>query len=165
MVNKNRAIKEAKVAEIKEKLEKAQGVVLASYQGLSVEEDTELRKKLREAGVEYKVYKNTMTTLAAKELGLEGIVQYLEGPVSIAFSYDDATAAARVLNDFAKDHKKLELKAGIVEKQVYDANMIKAIAAIPSREVLIAKLLGSFKAPLSKLAYVLTAIKDQKENA
>ena len=74
-------------------------------------------------------------------------------------------AAARVLNDFAKDHKKLELKAGIVEKQIYDANMIKAIAAIPSREVLIAKLLGSFKAPLSKLAYVLSAIRDQKENA
>ncbi|NLM35319.1 MAG: 50S ribosomal protein L10 [Clostridiales bacterium] len=165
MTNKNRAIKEAKVAEIKEKLEKAQGVVLASYQGLTVEEDTALRRKLREAGVEYKVYKNTMTTLAAKELGLDGIVQYLEGPVSIAFSYDDATAAARVLNDFAKDHKKLELKAGIVEKQIYDANMIKAIAAIPSREVLIAKLLGSFKAPLSKLAYVLSAIRDQKENA
>jgi len=165
VTNKNRAIKEAKVAEIKEKLEKAQGVVLASYQGLTVEEDTALRRKLREAGVEYKVYKNTMTTLAAKELGLDGIVQYLEGPVSIAFSYDDATAAARVLNDFAKDHKKLELKAGIVEKQIYDANMIKAIAAIPSREVLIAKLLGSFKAPLSKLAYVLSAIRDQKENA
>lgn len=165
MENKNRAIKEAKVAEIREKLEKAQGVVLASYQGLSVEEDTELRKRLREAGVEYKVYKNTMTTLAAKEAGLEGIVTYLEGPVSIAFSYDDATAAARALNDFAKDHKKLELKAGIVEKQVYDANMIKAIATIPSREVLIAKLLGSIKSPLSNLAYLLSAIKDQKENA
>ena len=95
MTNKNRAIKEAKVAEIKEKLEKAQGVVLASYQGLTVEEDTALRRKLREAGVEYKVYKNTMTTLAAKELGLDGIVQYLEGSVSIAFSYDDATCSSK----------------------------------------------------------------------
>lgn len=165
MENKNRVIKEAKVAEIKEKLEKAQGIVLADYQGLTVEEDTELRKKLREAGVEYKVYKNTMVTLAAKEVGLEGVISYLEGPVSMAFSYDDATVAARVVNDFAKDHKKLELKAGIVEKQVYGSDQIKAIAAIPSREVLIAQLLGSFKAPLSNLAYLLNAISEKKENA
>jgi large subunit ribosomal protein L10 len=163
--NKNRIVKEAKVAEIKEKLAKAQGVVLADYQGLTVEEDTELRKKLREAGVEYKVYKNTMVTLAAKEVGLEGVVSYLEGPVAMAFSYDDATVAARVVNDFAKDHKKIELKAGIVEKQVYGAEQIKAIAAIPSREVLIAQLLGSFKAPLSNLAYLLNAISEMKENA
>ena len=96
--------------EIKEKLEKAQGIVLADYQGLSVEEDTMLRKSLREAGVEYKVYKNSLVTLAANELGLGDVVQYLEGPVSIAFGYEDATAPARVLNNFAKDHKKLELK-------------------------------------------------------
>ena len=165
MENQNRVIKQAKVAEIREKLEKAQGVVLADYQGLSVEEDTELRKKLREAGVEYKVYKNTLTDLAAKEVGLEGISSYLEGPVSIAFSFDDATSAARVLNDFAKDHKKLELKAGIVEKKIYDADMIKAIATIPSREVLIAQLLGSFKAPLSNLAYLLNAVAEKKETA
>ncbi|WP_139905882.1 50S ribosomal protein L10 [Clostridium thermarum] len=165
MENKNRVIKEAKVAEIKEKLSKAQGVVLANYQGLTVEEDTELRKKLREAGVEYKVYKNTMVTLAAKEVGLDGVISYLEGPVSMAFSYDDATAPARVLNDFAKDHKKLELKAGIVENQIYGSEQIKAIAAIPSREVLISKLLGSFKAPLSNLAYLLNAISEKKENA
>ncbi|WP_163195121.1 50S ribosomal protein L10 [Clostridium thermarum] len=165
MENKNRVIKEAKVAEIKEKLSKAQGVVLANYQGLTVEEDTELRKKLREAGVEYKVYKNTMVTLAAKEVGLDGVISYLEGPVSMAFSYDDATAPARVLNDFAKDHKKLELKAGIVENQIYGAEQIKAIASIPSREVLISKLLGSFKAPLSNLAYLLNAISEKKENA
>ncbi len=107
MIKKNRQIKEAKVAEIKEKLEKAQGVALASYQGLTVEEDTMLRKSLREAGVEYKVYKNTLVTLAANELGLGDLVQYLEGPVSIAFGYEDATAPARVLNNFAKDHKKL----------------------------------------------------------
>ena len=106
MIKKNRQIKEAKVAEIKEKLEKAQGVALASYQGLTVEEDTMLRKSLREAGVEYKVYKNTLVTLAANELGLGDLVQYLEGPVSIAFGYEDATAPARVLNNFAKDHKK-----------------------------------------------------------
>lgn len=162
-MNKNRQLKEAKVAEIKEKLEKAQAVVLANYQGLSVEQDTELRKTLREAGVEYKVYKNTLVTLAAKELGLEGIVEYLEGPVSIAFGYEDATAPARVLNDFAKANKKLELKAGIVDGTIYDSEKIKVLAEIPSKEVLIAKLLGSIKSPVSNFAYLLSAIKDKKE--
>ncbi|MDQ0149801.1 50S ribosomal protein L10 [Eubacterium multiforme] len=162
-MNKNRQLKEAKVAEIKEKLEKSQSVVLTSYQGLTVEEDTQLRKNLREAGIEYRVYKNTLVTLAAKELGLEGMVQYLEGPVSMAFGYEDATAPARILNDFAKDHKKLELKAGVVDGEVYDQAMITKIASIPSKEVLIAKLLGSIKAPLSNLAYLLNAIKEKKE--
>ena len=163
-MNKNRTLKEAKVAEIKEKLERAQGVALANYQGLTVEEDTMLRKSLREAGVEYKVYKNTLVTLAARELGLEDLVQHLEGPVSIAFGYDDATAAARVLFNFAKDHKKLELKAGVVEGIVYDKAGVEKLATIPSREVLIAKILGSFKAPLSNLAYLLNAIKEKKES-
>lgn len=162
-MNKNRQIKEAKVSEIKEKLEKAQAVILADYQGLTVEEDTQLRKTLRESGIEYKVYKNSLVTLAAKELGLNGLEVYLEGPVSIAFGYDDATSAARILNDFAKDHKKLELKAGIVEGEVYDTDKVVQLASIPSKEVLIAKLLGSIKAPLSNLAYLLSAIKDQKE--
>lgn len=161
-MNKNRQLKEARVAEIKEKLEKAQSVVLASYQGLTVEEDTELRKSLREAGVEYKVYKNTLVTLAAKELGLEGIVEYLEGPVAIAFGYEDVTVAARVLNDFAKDHKKLELKAGIVEGVVYDTDKIKQLATIPSKEVLIAKLLGSIKSPIASFARVINAIAESK---
>ncbi|GLC29826.1 50S ribosomal protein L10 [Clostridium omnivorum] len=165
MINKNRQLKEAKVAEIREKLEKAQGVVFSQYQGLTVEEDTELRKKLREAGVEYKVYKNTLTTLAAKELGLDGVVSYLEGPVSVAFGYEDATAPARVLNDFAKTHKKLELKAGIVDGTIYNSEEVAKLASIPSREVLIAQLLGSFKAPLSNLAYLLNAIKEKKESA
>ena len=164
MINKNRQLKEAKVAEIKEKLEKAQAVVLAKYQGLTVEEDTLLRKNLREAGIEYKVYKNTLVTLAVKELGIEGFDEYLEGPVSIAFGYDDVTAPARILNDFAKDHKALELKAGIVDGELYDAAKIQQLATIPSKEVLIAKLLGSFKAPLSNLAYLLNAIKEKKES-
>ena len=161
MIKKNRQIKEAKVLEIKEKLEKAQGVVLADYQGLSVEEDTMLRKSLREAGVEYK---NSLVTRAANELGLGDVVQYLEGPVSIAFGYEDATAPARVLNNFAKDHKKLELKAGIVDGIVYDKAGVEKLATIPSKEVLIAKLLGSFKAPLSNFAYLINAIKDKKES-
>ena len=163
-MNKNRQIKEAKVAEIREKLEKAQAIVLADYQGLTVEEDTALRKTLREAGVEYKVYKNNLVTLAAKELGIEGLDSYLEGPVSIAFGYEDATAPARVLHAFAKDHKKLELKAGMVDGTVYDKAQVEKLATIPSKEVLIAKLLGSFKAPLSNLAYLLNAIKEKKES-
>lgn len=162
-MNKNREIKEAKVAEIKEKLEKAQTVVLASYQGLTVEEDTQLRKNLREAGIEYKVYKNTLVTRAAKELGIEGIAEYLNGPVSMAFGYEDVTAPARILNDFAKDHKKLELKAGLVEGEIYDKAKLEQLASIPSKEVLIAKLLGSIKSPLSNFAYLLSAIKDKKE--
>ena len=164
MINNNRQLKEAKVAEIKEKLEKAQAVVLTKYQGLTVEEDTQLRKNLREAGVEYRVYKNTLVTLAAKELGLEGIIEYLEGPVSIAFGYEDVTAPARILNDFAKDHKVLELKAGIIDGEIYDSDKIKQLATIPSKEVLIAKLLGSIKSPISSFARVLSAIADSKGN-
>ena len=161
-MNNNRSLKEAKVAEIKEKLEKANSVVLSQYQGLTVEEDTVLRKNLREAGVEYKVYKNTLVILAAKELGLEGIVEYLEGPVAIAFGYEDVTVAARVLNDFAKDHKRLELKAGIVEGEIYDTDKIEQLATIPSKEVLIAKLLGSIKSPISSFARVINAIAESK---
>lgn len=164
MLSKNRELKEAKVQEIKSKLEKAQAVILADYQGLNVEEDTELRKKLREAGVEYKVYKNTLAILALKEIGIEGLDEFLKGPVSMAISYDDPTAPARVLNDFAKDHKKLELKAGLVQGEVYDLDKVKKLAAIPSKEVLLAKLLGSFKAPLSNLAYLLNAVKEKKES-
>lgn len=164
-VNKNRQLKEAKVAEIKERLEKAQSVVLASYQGLTVGQDTNLRKSLREAGVEYKAYKNTLVTLAAKELGFDGIVEYLEGPVSIAFGYEDATAPARILNGFAKENKKLELKATIVEGTVYSKEQAERLATIPSREVLLAKLLGSIKSPLSNFAYLLSAIADKKEES
>jgi large subunit ribosomal protein L10 len=164
VTNNSRQLKEAKVVEIKEKLEKAQAVVLSKYQGLTVEEDTQLRKSLREAGVEYKVYKNTLVSLAAKELGLDGIVEFLEGPVSIAFAYEDVTVPARVLNDFAKDHKALELKAGIVDGEIYDADKIKQLASIPSKEVLIAKFLGSIKSPVSSFARVLGAIADSKGN-
>ena len=161
-MNKNRELKEAKVAEIKEKLEKSKAVVLSKYQGLTVEEDTDLRKKLREAGIEYKVYKNTLVILAVKELGLNGIVEYLEGPVSVAFGYEDVTVGAKILNDFAKDHKSLELKAGIVEGEIFDEAKIKQLATIPSKEILIAKLLGSIKSPISSFARVLSAIADSK---
>ena len=157
-------LKSQVVSEIVEKLEKSSSAIVVDYKGLTVEEVTELRKKMREAGVEYKVYKNSLVTRAANELGLGDVVQYLEGPVSIAFGYEDATAPARVLNNFAKDHKKLELKAGIVDGIVYDKAGVEKLATIPSKEVLIAKLLGSFKAPLSNFAYLINAIKDKKES-
>ena len=165
-MNKNRQMKEAKVAEIKEKLEKSQSVILASYQGLTVEEDTQLRKNLREAGVEYKVYKNTLVTLAAKELGLEAISEYLEGPVSIAFGYEDPVAPARILKGFMdKNPDKISLKMGVVEGEFYDEAKIIALAEIPSREELIAKLLGSLKAPMSNFVYLLDAVAKKQDEA
>ena len=162
-MNNNRTLKEAKVAEIKEKLQKATSVVINKYQGLTVEEDTLLRKNLREAGVEYKIYKNNLVLLAAKELGFEGLEEHLEGPVAVAFGYEDATAPARLLNEFGKNHKAIELKAGIVEGTVYGTETIKQIAQIPSREVLIAKFLGCIKSPVSNFAYLLSAIREKKE--
>lgn len=164
MPGKNRQIKEVKVAEIKGKLEKVKGAVFCSYQGLTVEEDTLLRKNLREAGVEYKVYKNSLTTLAANELGFGGLSVYLEGPVAVALGYDDATAPARVLNEFAKTHKKFELKAALVDGVIYDTEKTLMLASIPPKDVLIAKLLGSLQSPLSKFVYLVKAISEKQEN-
>lgn len=164
MANANRQLKEEKVAEIKEKMGKTQAIVVVKYQGLTVEEDTELRKSLREAGVEYRVYKNSLVKRALNELGYEGMAQYFEGPMAVAMGYNDPTAPARIINDFAKDHKALELISGYVQGEVFDVNKIKELASVPSKEVLIAKLLGSFKAPLSKFTYLLSAIKDKKDS-
>lgn len=159
----NKEEKQAKVQVIKEKFGKAQAVIFADYRGLTVEEDTELRRKFREAGVEYKVLKNTLTSIAAKEAGVEGIDKFLAGPTSFAFGYEDPIAPARVLNDFTRDHKKLELKGGLVQGKVFDVDKVKELALIPSKEVLISKLLGSFKMPLSNFAYLVNAIKEKKE--
>ncbi|MCL2321453.1 MAG: 50S ribosomal protein L10 [Oscillospiraceae bacterium] len=163
-MNKNREIKEKKIEEIKEKLQKAQSAILVKYQGINVEKDTQLRKKLRESGVEYKIYKNTLMSMAAKELNLDGLAPYLHGPLAVAISYTDCTAPARIINEFAKDVKVLELKAGVVQGEIYDEEKVKQLADIPSREVLLSKLLGSFKAPISNLAVVLKAIADKKES-
>ena len=157
-------LKQPVVAEISELLNGAQTAVVVDYRGLTVEQDTQLRKQLREAGVTYKVYKNTMIRFAAKGTAFEALEPNLEGPTALAVSKTDATAPARVLHNFGKDHKKLELKAGIVDGIVYDKAGVEKLATIPSKEVLIAKLLGSFKAPLSNLAYLLNAIKEKKES-
>lgn len=155
--------KGAKIQDIKEKIEKSKAVIFADYRGLTVEEDTELRRKFRAANVEYKVLKNTLAEIAAKEAGYEGVDKFLSGPTSFAFGYEDPTAPARIISDFAKDKKKLDFKGGIVEGQIFDADKIKEFAAIPPRDVLIAKLLGSIKSPLSKFAYLVNAVKEKKE--
>lgn len=157
--------KQVVVNEIKEKLEKAVSVVIVNSRGLTVEQDTALRKKLREAGVEYKVYKNTMINFAVKGTQFEGLSEFLSGPSAVAFSYEDATTAASILNAQAKDLKALQFKAGVIENVVYDAEGMKVIADIPSREVLLSKLLGSFKSPMSSFARVIQQIADKEPEA
>ncbi len=156
-------VKKQVVAEITDKFQRSTAAVVVDYRGLKVGEVTELRKLCREQGLEYKVYKNTLARMAAESVGMEELVKELVGPNAILFSYDDPVAAAKIANDFAKDHKNLELKVGIVEGSFYGEEKLKEFAAIPSREELIGKLLGSLKAPVSNFAYLLQAMVDKKE--
>ena len=158
-------LKQPIVEEISASIKDAQSVVLVDYRGLTVEQDTELRKALREAGVTYKVYKNTMMNFAFKGTDFEGLAPYLEGPSAMALSTEDATAPARVLSEFAKKANKLEIKAGVVEGTVYDAQGMAAIASIPSREVLSSKLLGSLQSPIANLARVIKQIAEKNGEA
>lgn len=151
-------LKQPVVAEISELLNGAASAVVVDYRGLTVEQDTQLRKKLRESGVSYKVYKNTMIRFAVKGTEFEALVPHLEGPTALAVSKTDATAPARVLADFAKTADKLELKAGVVEGTYYDEKGIQVIATIPSREVLLGRLLGSMQSPIANFARVLNQI-------
>jgi large subunit ribosomal protein L10 len=137
------------------KMKNAKAMVFADYRGLTVEQDTELRSALRKAGVDYKVVKNTLTRFAAKENGLEGLDSYLNGPTAMASSDSDPVAPAKVLNEYAKKFEKLELKVGVVEGRVIDVNGVKALAELPPREVLIARVLGGFNAPISGFVNVL----------
>ena len=164
MMTKNMLLKVEKVKEIKDKFERANCIVLANYQGIDVEQDTQLRKKMREMGVEYKVYKNRLVKIVAEELGYDFLIEHLEGATSIAFGYDDIISPAKILNDFSEKSGKLSLKVGVVEKEFYDNDKIKRLAKIPSKEVLLSKLLGSIKAPLSNLVYVLNSVKESKES-
>ena len=157
--------KQVVINEIKEKLDRAASVVLVDGRGLTVEQDTALRKKLRDAGVDYKVYKNTMINLAIQGTAFEGLAPFLAGPTTVAFSYDDATTAASIINANLKNYKNLEFKAGVIEGTVYDAEGMKVIADIPSREVLLSKLLGSFKSPMSSFARVIDQIAKKGEEA
>lgn len=154
-------IKQPIVDEISATIKDAQSVVVVDYRGLTVAQDTQLRKQLREANVSYKVYKNTLVSRAIKGTEFESLNEVLEGPNAFAVSTEDATAPARILAEFAKKNPELEIRAGIVEGTYYDANAMKAIAAIPSRDVLISKLLGSLQSPITNLARVLNQIAEK----
>lgn len=156
-------LKQPVVDEIAEAIKDAASVVVVDYRGLTVAEDTALRKQLREAGVNYKVYKNTMMVRAFAGTDCEQLGEYLEGPSAIAISKTDATAAAREISAFAKKAPKLEIKGGVVEGQAMDAKGISAIAEIPSREVLLSRLLGSWQSPMANFARVIDQI--AKKNA
>ena len=155
-------LKQPVVAEIAELFDGAASAVVVDYRGLTVAQDTELRKQLREAGVSYKVYKNTMIRFAAKGTAFEALEPHLEGPTALAVSKTDATAPARILAKFAKTADKLELKGGVVEGTYYDQKGINVIATIPSREELLGKLLGSIQSPITNIARVLNQIAEQK---
>lgn len=152
--------KKAQVAEVIETLKEAQTGILVDYRGLNVEEDTDLRNKLRAANVKYFVIKNTLLRLASKETGLEGLDEALHGPTAIAVSSEDAVAPAKVLSDFAKGNENLEIKAGFMDGAVMTLDEIKKLAATPNRETLIAKMMGSLNAPASNLARLLSTIVD-----
>ncbi|NLV88994.1 MAG: 50S ribosomal protein L10 [Tissierellia bacterium] len=155
MNEKTLQAKQENIEEIKEKIDKAQAIVLVDYRGLNVEQLTELRRKYRSAGVEYKVYKNTMMRFAFKDAGFEEFNEFLKGPNAVAFGYDDPVQAAKITSEFAKEHKNLEIKAGIVDGKVIDVEGVNALAELPSREVLIAQVLGGFNAPIQGFANVL----------
>ena len=156
-------LKQPIVQAIAEDVKDAASVVLVDYRGLTVEQDTQLRKQLREAGVTYKVYKNTMIRFAAKGTAFEALEPNLEGPTALAVSKEDATAPARILAEFAKKADKLEIKGGVVEDTYYDAKGMQVIATIPSREVLLGKLLGSMQSPITNFARVIKQIAEQQE--
>lgn len=154
--------KKAIVAQLTERFQNAQAGVLADYRGLTVAQDTELRSKLREAGVEYTVLKNNLVRFAAKNVGLDDLDPVLHGPTAIATSADDVVAPAKVLVEFAKENEALELKGGFVDGKVISVDEVKVYAAIPSKEVLISKMLGSLQSPISALARTLQAIVDEQ---
>lgn len=169
----NREEKKQIVEELKDKLNQVKAAIFTDYRGLNVEEITELRKQLREAGIEYKVVKNTLTRIAAKDINMDFLEEYLTGPTAIAFSFEDPVTPAKILSKFASSHKALDIKAGLVEGKLIDAEGIKALADLPSREVLIAKVIGGMQAPISGLVcvlngpmrglvYALKAIQDKK---
>ncbi|HDA8292042.1 TPA: 50S ribosomal protein L10 [Staphylococcus aureus] len=160
------AIIEAKkqlVDEIAEVLSNSVSTVIVDYRGLTVAEVTDLRSQLREAGVEYKVYKNTMVRRAAEKAGIEGLDEFLTGPTAIATSSEDAVAAAKVISGFAKDHEALEIKSGVMEGNVITAEEVKTVGSLPSHAGLVSMLLSVLQAPVRNFAYAVKAIGEQKE--
>ena len=156
--------KQAIIDEIKEKFEKAQSAVVIDYMGITVEEADAMRSKLRDADVDYTVYKNTLVKRAIAGTDFEALAEVLEGPSAFAFS-DDATAPARVLNVAIKEFKKMEFKGGFVEGEYYDKDALAQVASIPSRDVLISKFMGSIQSPISSFARVVAQIAESREEA
>ncbi|MBP1549534.1 MAG: 50S ribosomal protein L10 [Oscillospiraceae bacterium] len=155
--------KQARVEALTEMLKNATAGVIVDYKGITVEEDTKLRKELREAGVNYFVEKNSMLRFAAKNAGLEGLTEVLKGTSAIALTDGDETAPARILGKFAEEAKdKFNLKAGFIGEEIYDEKGVTALSKIPSRETLLAQLLGSLQAPMQNLAATLQALVDKK---
>ncbi len=148
--------KQAVVAEIVDKLKRCQSAVLIDYRGLTVEEVTKLRNIFRAQNVEYQVLKNTMINLAAKEVGIEGLDPYLSGPTAVAFGINDAVVPAKLITEFIKSSKKTEIKGGIVSGKVVNAAGVQALADLPPKEVLVAKMLGSMNAPIANFVGVLS---------
>lgn len=151
------------VSEIADKLRNSKSTILVDYRGLDVAEVTELRQQLREAGVDFKVYKNTMTRRAAEEAELTELNETLVGPTAIAFSDEDVVAPAKILNNFAKDHDALEIKGGVIEGNVASLEQIKELADLPNYEGLVSMLLSVLQAPVRNFAYVTKAVAEQKE--
>jgi large subunit ribosomal protein L10 len=157
-MSKNFEIKKTVVAEIKEKLERAQSIVLIDYRGLTVAEVTDLRNQFRGAGVEYAVLKNTMITLAAQDLQITGLEEHLKGPTAVAFGYNDPVAPAKIITEYVKKNKKISVKCGMIDKKVVDVAGVTALAELPPREVLIAKMMGSMNAPITGFVGVLSGV-------
>jgi len=153
------------VADLTERLNNSIAGVIVDYKGINVADDTALRKELREAGVEYTVVKNTLLKLAIANTELNGLDSVLEGTTAIATSADDYVAAARILNKFADTHKNFEIKNGFIDKEVIDVAKISGLAKLPSREVLLANVLGAFQAPISAFARAIQAIVDKDGEA
>jgi large subunit ribosomal protein L10 len=155
--------KKAVVAEIAEKLEKSKSTIVADYRGLTVKQMNELRKQLREAGVEFYVLKNTLTKRAADQVGQSDLNQFLTGPTAVAFSYEDVVAPAKILHKFAKDNKQLEIKGGLVEGKAVNFDEVKALAELPSREGLLSMLLSVLQAPIRNFALAVKAVAEKNE--
>lgn len=169
--NLNGGVRMSKAVELKqqqtdvitEQFKNSVSTIIVDYRGLTVAQVTELRKQLREAGIEFKVYKNTLVRRAAQAAGVEGIEEFLTGPNAIAFSTEEVVAPAKIIADFAKENEKLEIKAGIIEGKVTSVDEVKAIASLPSKEGLISMVLSVLQAPMRNFAYAVKAVGEQKE--
>ncbi|EMW9184668.1 MAG: 50S ribosomal protein L10 [Enterococcus faecalis] len=157
------AKKETLVQAAAEKFELAASVVIVDYRGLTVEEVTNLRKQLRDAGVEMKVIKNSILSRAAKKVGLDGLDEVFTGPTAVAFSNDDVVAPAKIIDEFAKDAKALEIKGGVIEGKVSSVEQITALAKLPNREGLLSMLLSVLQAPVRNVAYAVKAVAEKNE--